>query len=113
MVTLGTLQERLLAIVKARLQNGEFTERGLARLLGISQPQVHHVLKGARRLQTELADRMMVKLGVTATQLLDLAEPTERSGTDAPTGCSETEQTRLRRLKKPPQGRPLVERKLG
>ena len=70
MVTFGALQARLIAFVNMRIQNGEYTERGLARLLGISQPQIHHVLKGTRRLQPEFADRIMARFGVTVLDLL-------------------------------------------
>ena len=73
-ITFGTLQARLLAVVKNRIQNGEFTERGLARIVGISQPQMHNVLKGARTLQMDLADKIMAKLGLTATHLFEPAE---------------------------------------
>ena len=73
-VTFGALQARLSAFVNMRIHNGEFTERGLARLLGISQPQIHHVLKGTRRLQPEFADRVMARFGVT---VLDLLQETE------------------------------------
>jgi plasmid maintenance system antidote protein VapI len=59
-----------------RIQNGEYTERGLARLLGISQPQMHHVLKGTRRLQPEFADRLMARFGVTVLDLLQEIELT-------------------------------------
>ena len=77
MVTFGALQARLIAFVNMRIQNGEYTERGLARLLGISQPQIHHVLKGTRRLQPEFADRIMARFGVT---ILDLLQDIELSG---------------------------------
>ncbi len=75
-VTFGVLQTRLIAFVNMRIQNGEYTERGLARLLGISQPQIHHVLKGTRRLQPEFADRIMGRFGIT---VLDLLQDTELS----------------------------------
>jgi len=68
-VTFHTLRTRLVAAVNARLQNGEFTERGLAKILGVSQPQIHNVLKGARKLQWDLADRLIADLGI---KLLDL-----------------------------------------
>ena len=74
LVTFGVLQARLIAFVNMRIQNGEYTERGLARLLGISQPQIHHVLKGTRRLQPEFADRMMARFGVSVLDLLQEAE---------------------------------------
>jgi plasmid maintenance system antidote protein VapI len=68
------LKERLIRFVNLRIENGDFTERGLARILGISQSQVHNVLKGARRLQPELADHIMRKLDMS---VLDLLEPSE------------------------------------
>jgi transcriptional regulator with XRE-family HTH domain len=69
-VTFRTLRTRLIHAVNARVQNGEFTERGLAKLLGISQPQIHNVLKGARNLRWELADRLLGNLGMTVSELL-------------------------------------------
>ena len=68
------LQCRLVRLVILRLQNGEFTERGLARMIGVSQPQVHNVLKGARKMQTWLGDRLLHKLDLTIADLLDEAE---------------------------------------
>lgn len=68
-VDFATLKSRLVNHINKRINNGEFTERGLARLLGISQPQVHNVLKGARKLSCEVGDRILVKLDVS---LLDL-----------------------------------------
>src|ERR1700761_1830408 len=68
-VTFHTLRTRLVAAVNARLQNGEFTERGLAKILGVSQPHIHNVLKGARTLQWDLADRFISDLGI---RILDL-----------------------------------------
>jgi predicted XRE-type DNA-binding protein len=64
-----SLRTRLVAAVNARLQNGEFTERGLAKILGISQPQMHNVLKGRRKLQWELADRVLADLGIKLRDL--------------------------------------------
>lgn len=68
-VTFHILRTRLVAAVNARLQNGEFTERSLAKILGVSQPQIHNVLKGARTLQWDLADRLIADLGI---KILDL-----------------------------------------
>ena len=65
---------RLVQKVKGRIDNGEFTERGLARILGISQSQTHNVLKGARRLKMQLADRILMKLGLSAMDLLSESE---------------------------------------
>jgi plasmid maintenance system antidote protein VapI len=69
-VTFKILQSRLLAFVNLRIKNGEYSERGLARILGVSQSQLHNVLKGARALHSELADRLLKKFGVTALELL-------------------------------------------
>ncbi len=69
-VTFATLQARLILEVKRRIDNGEYTERGLARVVGVSQSQIHNVLKGARRMQIQLADRLLAKLGLS---VLDLA----------------------------------------
>ncbi len=76
--TFGVLQARLIQFVNSRIQNGDFTERGLARILGISQPQIHNVLKGARKLKPELADRLLVKLEMDVTDLLKTAELTDQ-----------------------------------
>ena len=64
----------LIALLKTRINNGHFTERGLARILGISQPQLHNVMKGKRRLQTELADRILDKFGLDVLDLIDALE---------------------------------------
>ena len=73
-VTFEVLRTRLVQLVKLRINNGEFTERGLSRILGISQSQTHNVLKGARRLQMQLADRILTKLGLSAVDLLSEGE---------------------------------------
>ncbi len=73
-VDFGVLRARLKAVVVRRIDNGEFTERGFARILGISQPQVHNVLKGARKLSPELADLMLAKLNLSVLDLLTEAE---------------------------------------
>ncbi|HZQ55599.1 MAG TPA: helix-turn-helix transcriptional regulator [Bryobacteraceae bacterium] len=73
-ITFGVLQARLIVFVNNRIKNGDFTERGLARILGISQPQLHNVLKGARKLNTELADRLLGKFGI---DVRDLIQPPE------------------------------------
>ena len=70
----STLQARLLHLLISRIDNGEFTERGLARLIGVSQPQFHNVLKGKRKLQAKLADRILEKFEMS---VLDLFHETE------------------------------------
>jgi hypothetical protein len=66
-----TLQRRLLAGLRNRVQNGELTERGLARMVGISQPHMHHILKGTRGLSLEMADRILGRLDISVMDLLD------------------------------------------
>ena len=69
-ITFEVLRTRLVQEVRLRINNGEFTERGLSRILGISQSQTHNVLKGARTLQMQLADRILQKLGLSTIDLL-------------------------------------------
>jgi transcriptional regulator with XRE-family HTH domain len=73
-LTFELLRSRLLACVKKRVLNGEFSERGLARLLGVSQPQIHNVLKGERTLHVDLADRLLLRLKMSLLDLLDNGE---------------------------------------
>ncbi len=73
-MTYQDAQSRLLALVQDRIQNGELTERGLARRIGISQPHVHNVLKGARNLSSEIFDSILEHFQMS---LLDLAPAEE------------------------------------
>jgi plasmid maintenance system antidote protein VapI len=73
-LTFGTLQDGLIRALKVKLNNGEFTERGLARLTGISQPQVHNLLKGARKLSPESADIILEALHLSVLDLLTPAD---------------------------------------
>jgi hypothetical protein len=59
-LTFREAQLKLLAYVVDRIHNGELTERGFARLMGISQPHVHNVLKGVRNLSPEIFDSMLI-----------------------------------------------------
>ena len=82
-VLFQTLQARLIRFVTNRISNGEYSERGLAKLLRVSQPQLHKVLKGERKLTSELADRVLVCFGISVMNLLescDLAALSERAG---------------------------------
>jgi plasmid maintenance system antidote protein VapI len=69
-ISFEAVQARLLDLTNTRIRNGEYTERGLARILGISQPQLHNVLKGARKLHLALADQLLIKFGLTLLDLL-------------------------------------------
>jgi hypothetical protein len=63
-LTFQDAQLKLLDYVRDRIQSGELTERGLARLIGISQPHAHNVLKGARNLSPEIFDSMLKYLAI-------------------------------------------------
>ena len=61
----------LVASLKARVRNGEFTERGLAKAVGVSQPHIHNILKGVRVLSPEIGDQILQKLNLSLFHLLD------------------------------------------
>jgi transcriptional regulator with XRE-family HTH domain len=65
------LQRRLVAYLSEKVRNGEMTERRLARITGVSQPHMHHVLCGKRGFSMEMADRVMRAL---RKDLLDFLE---------------------------------------
>ena len=68
------LRQRLTGYLCERVRSGEVTERGLARITGISQPHIHNVLKGKRLLSPEGADIVLQQLHM---DVLDLLEPEE------------------------------------
>jgi len=68
-LTYQDAQLKLLAYVRSQIRNGELTERGFARLIGISQPHVHNVLKGVRNLSPNIFD---LSLKYFHLSLLDL-----------------------------------------
>lgn len=63
-----------MAHLRELVRSGEVTERGLARLTQVSQPHIHHVLKGKRALSPKTADQILLQLRL---DLLDLLEPGE------------------------------------
>lgn len=67
---LAGIHEALFDMARRRIRAGEVTERGLARLCGISQPHLHNALKGVRSLSVESADRVMGALGLTIEDIL-------------------------------------------
>lgn len=73
-MTFQAFQNLLLDHIRARLRNGEWTERGFARRVGISQPHIHNILNGVRPLTPDKADRILSHLGL---DLLALAGATE------------------------------------
>ena len=77
------LQRRLVGAIKDRVRNGEMTERGLARVSGVSQPHIHNVLKGVRILSPEFADKVLRQLNITVLDLCENRELIRRYGFEA------------------------------
>jgi transcriptional regulator with XRE-family HTH domain len=70
-MTFCDLHERLIENLRQRVRSGEMTERGMARATGVSQPHIHHVLRGKRLLSAVTADQILRQLNM---DLLDLIE---------------------------------------
>lgn len=73
-ISFATYQRRLLSYIRALLSNGDLTERGLARMVGISQPHMHNVLKGARVLTADVGDLLLGALGLSLLELAGAEE---------------------------------------
>lgn len=58
--------------LQTHIRRGDYTERGLARRIGISQPHLHNVLKGARELSPQTADLVLRRMGLS---ILDVIPP--------------------------------------
>jgi predicted XRE-type DNA-binding protein len=71
------LHNALIAELTERIRGGELTERGLARLVGISQPHVHNVLKGKRGFSVEKSDVILHRLHMDVRDLVRLVEGPE------------------------------------
>jgi transcriptional regulator with XRE-family HTH domain len=69
-----TLQRRLLEYLREVVQNGDATERSLARRTGMSQPHMHNILKGIRSMNSDIADLVLERLGITVYDLPERAE---------------------------------------
>jgi transcriptional regulator with XRE-family HTH domain len=107
-------------LLSSRIDNGEFTERGLARLIGVSQPQFHNVLKGKRRLQTKLADRILQKFEISVLdlfhetelrdQLIAHSSSTARGGCELITSLKKIDVGSEQQLPRKPSGHEVVRR---
>ena len=73
-MTFREAQLKLLAYVVERIHNGELTERRFARLIGISQPHAHNVLKGVRNLSPEIFDSILKYFNLSILDLAPLEE---------------------------------------
>ena len=75
---------RLQRQIKQKIDSGEYSERSLARVLEVSQPHLHNMLKGVRRMNPRFADRVLRKFKIDVfdlfnndeiIELLDLKDP--------------------------------------
>jgi transcriptional regulator with XRE-family HTH domain len=64
----------LLEYLREVVQNGDATERSLARRTGLSQPHIHNILKGIRSMNSDVADLVLERLGITVYDLSEKAE---------------------------------------
>jgi predicted transcriptional regulator len=76
-MTIGDLQQRFVVLLRDRVRNGELTERGLARMVGVSQPHMHNVLHGKRTFSVGTTDDIMRHLRM---DVLELIHPDEWKG---------------------------------
>jgi hypothetical protein len=74
MVRFAEFHKRLVECLRDKVRSGEITERGLARMTGISQPHVHNVLKGKKLFSVDVSDAILRELDL---DLLDFVQPSE------------------------------------
>lgn len=74
MTNFGKLQARFVTHLKERVRSGVLTERGLARITGVSQPHIHNVLKGKRTLSAQMADVILYHLELDLVDLIEADE---------------------------------------
>jgi hypothetical protein len=80
-VTFEILLSKLREVLREKVKNGQLTERGLARLTGVSQPHLHNILKGIRSLPPELADQLVTLAGLDLPHLMEASRsPTGQAG---------------------------------
>jgi len=65
------IQDAFVELLRAKVRNGEITERALAKLVGVSQSHLHNVLKGIRRLSPAVMDRCLYQLRLGVLDLID------------------------------------------
>ena len=69
-VTFEDVRAELLAQLRERIAGGEWTERGLAARLGISQPHLSNCLCGRRSISFERLDEVLLFLRVDLADLM-------------------------------------------
>jgi hypothetical protein len=83
-----SLISRLTVLLRSKLTGGEFTERQLGRLAGISQPHIHHLLNGVRALTPAKADLILCAAKIDLTDLIETSELKMSLEKRAPLGYS-------------------------
>ena len=73
-LTFDDLAQRLVRDLGKLIHSGAVTERRLASMVGLSQPHLHNVVNGQRKLTATVADQIMDRLDWS---LLDLVESAE------------------------------------
>lgn len=73
-VTFDDLAQRMVRDLEKLVRSGAVTERRLAGMVGVSQPHLHNVVNGLRKLTPNIADQIMERLDWS---LLDLVESAE------------------------------------
>ena len=73
-LTVEELQRRIVAYARQAVARGVVSENRLAILVGISQPHLHHILKGKRACSAATADAIVRALGVHGFDLYTLEE---------------------------------------
>jgi hypothetical protein len=68
------LHSRLVTTLRERIRSGELTERGTARLTGLSQPHIHNVLKEKRSLSMQAADTILLAVNLDTVDLMQASE---------------------------------------
>src|ERR1700749_676496 len=69
-----TLQEKLRAVIRARLDRGELTGKSLAHKAGFQQAHLSNFLNGKRGLSLQAMDRLLDVLHVDVLQLAGVDE---------------------------------------
>lgn len=64
------LHSRLVVTLREKIRSGELTERGTARLTGLSQPHIHNVLKEKRFLSMDAADTILLAVHLDTVDLI-------------------------------------------
>ncbi|MBI4889519.1 MAG: hypothetical protein HY821_02765 [Acidobacteria bacterium] len=73
-LTFEVLLSRLMGFASERIRNGDMTERAMARLVDLSQPHLHNVLKGKKGITLAAADGMLQGLALSLLELVEAEE---------------------------------------